>query len=166
MHLPWRLLVVLVLLGFVTLMDVGAADPQGKSKLKISADEQKLIDLVNEARKKEKLPPLKANATLFAVARAHSKNMAKKGEMQHVLDGKDVKKRLQDARYPFGWYGENIATGTNSTLEDIMKSWMGSKGHRANILKDKYTEIGIGIAEGDKGRLYYTQVFAAPRQKR
>jgi uncharacterized protein YkwD len=39
---------------------------------------------------------------------------------------------------------------------------MNSKGHRENILKDKYTEIGIAIARAADGKVYYTQVFGTP----
>jgi uncharacterized protein YkwD len=45
-----------------------------------------------------------------------------------------------------------------------MKGWMSSKGHRENILKDMFTEIGFGIAQDDKGVYYFTQVFAKPRK--
>jgi uncharacterized protein YkwD len=166
MHFPWRVMVVVAFLGCVSAFNIGAADPKAKPKLKVSKVEQKLIDLTNEARKKEKLPPLKPNATLFAAARAHSKNMAKKGKMEHKLDGKQVKERLQDAGYPFSWYGENIAMSTHPKIEKVMEGWMNSEGHRANILKDKYTEIGIGIADDGKGRVYYTQVFGRPRKSR
>jgi uncharacterized protein YkwD len=164
MKCGWRLLAAFVLIYGLPVVWVGAADPKDEPKLKISEDEQKLIDLTNAARKKEGLPALKANATLFAAARGHSKNMANKGEMKHVLDGKDASKRLKDAGYTYSWYGENIAMGTRVSLDQIMKQWMESKGHRANILEKKVTEIGIGIADDGKGTLYYTQVFGSPRK--
>jgi uncharacterized protein YkwD len=46
----------------------------------------------------------------------------------------------------------------------IMKAWMDSKEHRANILMPEYTEIGLGIARDKTGQLYFTQVFAKPRK--
>src|ERR1051326_7683961 len=82
-----------------------------EDKLKLSDDEQKILDLTNAARAKEKLPALKANATLFKVARAHSKNMAKKGEMKHELDGKTPAQRVEAAGYDYRATGENIAAG-------------------------------------------------------
>jgi uncharacterized protein YkwD len=42
---------------------------------------------------------------------------------------------------------------------------MDSKGHRENILNDRYTEIGIGLS-GSRGEVYYTQVFGKPRRGR
>jgi uncharacterized protein YkwD len=40
---------------------------------------------------------------------------------------------------------------------------MDSEPHRENILRDKYTEIGLGIVRDEKGTKWYTQVFAQPR---
>ena len=50
-------------------------------------------------------------------------------------------------------------------LENIMKAWMESKGHRANILEAEYTEIGVGVARDKSGQMYLTQVFARPRKE-
>jgi uncharacterized protein YkwD len=148
------------------LLPASAADEKDRPKLALSAAEQKLVDLTNQERKKKDLPPLQANALLFAVARAHSANMARKGEMKHVLDGKDVTNRLDDAGYDWGSARENIARSRNSTLAEVMKGWMDSKGHRANILDAKVKEIGIGIVKDTKGRVFYTQVFGTERKKR
>ena len=50
--------------------------------------------------------------------------MAKKGEMKHVLDGKDVEARLDDVKYDFRKCGENIAMSDGASLKEIMKGWM------------------------------------------
>ncbi len=39
---------------------------------------------------------------------------------------------------------------------------MASPGHRANLLGKQFTEIGIGVAQDERGMPYYTQVFATP----
>jgi uncharacterized protein YkwD len=145
----------------------GAAgtDPKGPPALKLSPSEKELLELTNQARKKADLPPLKPDPVLFAVARAHSANMAKKGQMKHVLDGKDVDNRLDDAGYDFASAGENIGTARKAPLAAVMKGWMESKGHRENILKPKFEEIGIGIVEDGKGTTYYTQVFGRRRKE-
>ena len=150
----------------VHLLDAGAADSKDKPRFKMSPEEKKLLELTNAEREKEDLPPLKPNPTLFEVARSHSRNMAKQGKMEHVLDGKGVKQRLNAAGYDWSWFGENIANGMNQPVAKILEGWMDSKGHRENILRKHYTEIGLGIAEDDNGRKYYTQVFGRPRKKR
>ena len=60
---------------------------------------------------------------------------------------------------------ENIAEGENSTIPQVFEGWMESKGHRENILKPEYHEIGLGIATDDKGKVFYTQVFGTPRRR-
>jgi len=50
-----------------------------------------------------------------------------------------------------GWsLGENLAWGTGdlSTAQGVMNAWMNSAGHKANILKKSYREVGIGIRLG------------------
>ena len=68
-------LFVLCLWGLLAASPSSADDKP--EKFKISEEEQKILDQANEARKEEKLPPLKPNPTLFKVARAHSINMAR-----------------------------------------------------------------------------------------
>jgi len=152
------------------LLQVGrGADPQGPSssegaKLKLSEDEQRVLDLTNQAREKEKLPPLRPNALLFAAARGHSANMARQGKMDHVLDGKNPGDRVKAAGYRYSWVGENIASTDGAAVAEVFKEWMESKSHREHVLGDHFEETGIGIARNDKGDVYYTQVFASPKK--
>jgi uncharacterized protein YkwD len=141
-----------------------AADPPAPPDLKVSAEEQQVLDLTNQAREKEKLPPLRTNPVLFVVARGHSANMARQDVMEHVLDGKKPSDRVKDAGYRYTWMGENIAKTDGDTTANVFKGWMESKGHREHILSDHFDEIGIGIARNDKGNIYYTQVFASPKK--
>ncbi len=131
-----------------------------EKKLKLSDEEQMILDLTNKERAKKKLPALKPNPILFLVARAHSKNMAKQQKMQHKLDGKTPAQRVDGAGYNFRSTGENIAAGDPSwKIPGVVQAWMESKGHRENILSRKYVEIGIGVGTSEKGEKYYTQVF-------
>jgi len=143
-----------------------AADADKKeAKLELSTEEATLLKLTNEAREKEKLEPLKANAILLKVARAHAANMARKGEMNHVLDGMNPSQRVRAAGYAYAEVGENIASGEDWSLEVVFKSWMDSPEHRENILNDKFKEIGIGLAKTPRGEIYYAQVFGTRKQK-
>ena len=54
--------------------------------------------------------------------------------------------------------GENIAQGQRSP-EQVMSGWMNSKGHRENILNEKFTNISVGVYKGSNGRYYWTQMF-------
>ena len=126
--------------------DVKAGDKP--KALELTRLEQAILDLTNEERKKASLPPLKVNEKLVLLARAHSENMAKQNRMDHVLDGKDPMQRARDAAYgPF--VAENCAWGAQSAPE-VVRGWMESAGHKANILNPKATEVGIGHAFSPK----------------
>jgi uncharacterized protein YkwD len=153
------------LCAFALCLPVAAGSAQDKAFV-LEPAEKMLLELTNAERKKEDLPPLKANPLLFKAARGHSQNMAKQGKLEHELDEKKPPDRLKETGYRFQRAGENIAFGTdNLALGDIMKLWMESEGHKANIVNPDFTEIGLGIARNDKGEVYYTQVFAAPLGK-
>jgi uncharacterized protein YkwD len=137
-------------------------DKKQKAKFKLSDAEQEVLELTNAERKDNDLPPLKIGPLLTKVARAHSENMAKQGKMSHVLDGKNPAERVKAAGYLFRGLGENVGFGPRKPA-DMMKLWMESKHHRANILNKTFREIGIGIARDARGTPYYTQVFAVKR---
>jgi uncharacterized protein YkwD len=125
-----------------------------------------ILCLHNQIRSQRGLPLLKENARLRRAALAHSSDMVSRGFFEHTTpNGTTMVQRIQAARYTsprFGWaLGENLAWGTGSlaTPRAIMKAWMDSPGHRANVVKRAYREIGIGIVAGvpsdhDSGATY------------
>ena len=160
--IPSRLFTfVLFLLAFLTA--ARAEDAKEKTKLKLSEDEQQLLELTNAERKKADLQPLAPNPALFKAARDHSANMARQEKMAHELDGKNPYMRIKAAGYRYHYAGENVASG-DVDLEDVVKGWMASPPHRKNILSPNFTEIGLGLATSEKREVYYTQVFASPRK--
>jgi uncharacterized protein YkwD len=171
--------IVLVLLGGLVL--AGPPDtPRGSEKaeppLQLSAEEKEVLELTNAERAREKLPPLKPNPVLFRVARAHAANMARQGQMKHVLDGKNPAQRTIGAGYDYGKVGENIALAEGTTDKEvppakaIVDGWMHSKVHRENLMDPEYTDIGLGVVRKDTGmdkvEVYYTQLFGRPRKSR
>jgi uncharacterized protein YkwD len=156
----------LMLILFASPAALHAAD-RGKEKEKkapkMSADETKLFELINKIREEHKLPPLRLQPILVKVARGHSDNMARKGKMDHILDGKNPAQRLQGAGYDYRYMGENIAISDGAPLADIVKGWMNSKHHKENILSKRFRETGLAIASSKSGDLYYTQVFGTPQ---
>ncbi len=135
-------------------------------------DEKALVELLNRERARHKLAVLKVNPLLCRAARAHSENMARQEKMAHVLDGKRPGDRVAAAGYDYQRVRENLAVSLvepgrpPSAPEDIHKDWMNSKGHRANILDARVTEVGISMVRSKKGNWYYTQVFASPSKDR
>jgi uncharacterized protein YkwD len=140
-----------------------AASAQDQTKFMLTEQEQQLVELVNQERKKLKLPPLKVNPVLCQVARAHAANMARQGKMEHNLDGKTPYDRIKAAGYKYAVAGENLARG-NLPLPDVVKAWIESRVHRENIEDGDFSETGIGLAKGDTDKVYYAQVFAQPAE--
>ena len=99
---------------------------------------------------------------LLQAARDHSANMARNSRLDHFLEGKSPSDRARAAGYASSGVAENIAWNQQSPTE-VLKSWMSSSGHRANILNRGYTEIGIAVAVNSRGERYWTQVFGQSR---
>jgi uncharacterized protein YkwD len=134
-------------------------DPCGQTAARptesgLGAAGQATICLVNRERGARGLPPLRQNALLGAASVEHSQDMVRRGYFEHTTpDGRNVGDRLRAVGYSRGVSasaGENIAYGVGSeaTPASIVRAWMHSPGHRADILRPAFTEIGIGIALG------------------
>lgn len=155
-------------LPLLVLVSAVAAGDDKPPKVKLSADEKALVELLNKERKKEKLAELVVDPLLCKVARKHSENMATQETCKHELDGKKVGARAADAGYDYQVIGENLAMAAAEDDTDppapkpaeIHQKWMDSKGHRANILNPKYREVGLSMTRSKKGTYFYTQVFA------
>jgi uncharacterized protein YkwD len=108
--------------------------------------EEEVVELVNQERwDNGQLPPLKHNGLLDAASETHSSSMAVRNFFAHCdLDtGSGPGNRVTAAGYPWVSLGENIAAGY-STPAAVMAGWMGSPGHRDNILSTSRYEIGVG----------------------
>lgn len=127
--------------------------------------QREIVALTNQARQQAGLKPLQVKRVLTFAAQRHALNMAGKGQMSHVLDGKNVGDRLKDAGYKYSYCGENIAWRTSfPSATEVFNAWMNSPSHRANILSANFTEISIGIAKSGKtGDSYFCQVFGTPQ---
>lgn len=128
----------------------------------------RVVELTNIERAKAGLQPLTLNLQLADAAQDHSNDMAKDDFFSHTgADGSTVATRVRASGYEYANAGENIAVG-QTTAEQVVESWMNSPGHRANILNENFTEIGIGYTylENDTGSVnynhYWTQVFGKP----
>ena len=75
-------------------------------------------------------------------------------------DGSTVAVRVDRVGYGWRSLAENVAFGYTD-VSAVMAGWMASDGHRRNILSSN-THLGLGVAAGADGRLYWTQVFATP----
>jgi uncharacterized protein YkwD len=125
-----------------------------------------VVCLINKQRDQAGLKNLENDKRLQRAAQRHTDRMDGTGCFDHTCGGEGaLDNRLEDVGYLIGglsrWaYGENIAWGMRDqgTPEAIVKAWMNSAGHRANILDCSLTKLGVGVAEGAGGP-WWTQLF-------
>jgi uncharacterized protein YkwD len=71
------------------------------------------------------------------------------------------RRRLKHSNLGWSGYrskGENIAMGQR-TEDEVLESWMKSRGHKKNILNSSYTHVGFGCARTQDGVLYWCACF-------
>ncbi len=121
-----------------------------------------LIVAHNAIRKGRGLKAITKDNMLQAACEAHCIEMAARGVMSHYgADGSNPFQRMTRAGYRFSWAGENVAFNYQSVAA-VMDGWMRSPGHRANIIKRQYTNIGAACVYSAKGEPYWTVDFGAP----
>jgi uncharacterized protein YkwD len=126
----------------------------------MSADESKMINLVNQDRASNGLPALTFDGSLRAGAIAHSQDMSENNYFSHTSPTQgDFTARIRASGVKYTSAGENIAQ--YGSVEAAEAGFMNSPGHRANILNTGFTRVGIGIVYNQsKGAYYITQWFA------
>jgi hypothetical protein len=144
---------LLVFLGAAAVFLSGAAGARNDN-----AAEQKIFELLNQARAQRGLPALQQNAQLQEAARAHSQAMAARQKLSHQFRGEPpVRERLATTGLHFDRDGENV--GLNQSAEGAHQGFMHSPPHRANILNPDYNAVGIGVAERGEN-MWVTEDFA------
>ena len=123
----------------------------------VSAQEQKMMNLLNQDRKNNGLSALTLDPELCRIARIKSADMRDNGYFAHESPtyGR-VGQMLKHFGYSYSAAGENIAHHAN--VDKAQAAFMSSSGHRANIL-GSWTKVGIGIVTDAQGYIYATQIF-------
>ncbi|MGO5113907.1 CAP domain-containing protein [Candidatus Avoscillospira sp. LCP25S3_F1] len=120
----------------------------------VSSLERQVVALVNQERAAYGLAPLTLSTDLSDGARLKSKDMRDNRYFDHNSPTYGTPfEMMRTLGITYRSAAENIAMGYR-TAEAVVNGWMNSAGHRANILSDKYTEIGVGHVDG-----YWTQWF-------
>jgi hypothetical protein len=123
-----------------------------------SADEVRLLALLNKARAELGASPFTLDARLIQAARIHSTKMAQQGQISHQFPGEgDPSARMSKVGMRFTASAENVAVA--GTVEQAHDGLMKSPGHFANIKNPAYNRIGLGIVHRGN-RLYVTEDFA------
>lgn len=124
-----------------------------------------LVSLTNETRQDHHLTILEPDIKLWAAAQLKANDMAERGYFSHnTPDGRNPWYWLKKVGYEYNVAGENLAVHFFDS-EDVHRAWMNSPGHRSNILRADFKEIGIATAQGTfEGRkaIFTVQFFADP----
>jgi uncharacterized protein YkwD len=108
-----------------------------------------VISQTNEERQKAGLSTLTLNAELSQAALAKGQDMMNDQYWAHIApDGTDPWYFMKEAGYKYSVAGENLARDFGDT-PTMVRAWMASPTHRANILNPKYQEIGIAVIDGE-----------------
>ena len=121
-----------------------------------------LIRGINAQRAAKGLAALDASAQLGKAAQKHACDNAGRNTMSHTgSDGSTFGTRIKKAGYRYGKANENVGYGFRDPGA-MVKGWMGSDGHRKNILARGTQHIGVGLATGSDGNAYWVMVTAGP----
>lgn len=112
----------------------------------LTQSERSLLGAVNEVRRGHGLRPLRVDAALTRAARSYSATMIRTDVFAHGAMA--ARLAAHGARGPA--FGENLAWCAcgRETATTVVRSWMASAGHRANLLRAGWNRIGIGALRG------------------
>ncbi|MFJ7073688.1 CAP domain-containing protein [Streptomyces sp. NPDC098781] len=141
-----------------------AAPTSAPASAAATSMQKAVVKLTNVERRKAGCAALKPRPALHKAAQRHSADMAEHNFVGHIGSrGSTIVDRVEAAGYT-GWsaLAENVAAG-QVTAAGVVKSWMRSPGHRANILNCSLKHIGVGYVKksGSADGTYWTQNFGA-----
>ena len=131
------------------------------SDMTLAQREKFVLSAINRIRAEQGLSQLRLNSKLRAMARSHSSNMAESGHLSHTDSlGRNFKERIAGKLPERYCAGENVATNNFPDSARIaVEGWRHSPKHLKNILNDRFTETGIGVAVNSAGLVFFTQIF-------
>jgi uncharacterized protein YkwD len=146
--------------------------------LNVTAEEQEFINLVNRARRADHASTLTMDPLLVRVARDHSREMCDRDYFDHqsptAVLASPMDRYLAGLRSdgqeapPYILVGENIfycsTSGSGYSAGYAHDTFMGSEGHRANILEPRFAKVGVGVYRNAKGEVWVTEVFLRDKE--
>lgn len=130
-----------------------------------AAMERATWEATNEERRKRGLGALAWDEALAGVARAHSRDMARRSYVGHDSpEGAGPADRVRAAGIAYRALAENVARNLHmeEPVAAAVAGWIESRPHRKNLLNEEFTHTGIGVAVDDEGRVIFTQLFLLP----
>lgn len=137
------------------LIVVGAEAGQVLAESFAVAEEDRMLALVNDHREARGIEPLETDDALRMVARRHTREMVRTGELHH---NPDLRSAVNGARPGWTLIGENVGVGP--TTQAVHDGFMDSPRHRRNLEDVRFTVVGVAALASADGRTFYTQTFA------
>ncbi len=158
----------------VRLAPASLAPPAGPVAPRRGTAAERVLALINRARARARLQPLKFSAGLYRSASAHSSKMASGCGLSHQCRGEpDLGARETAAGVDWSWAGENIGDGgpmpgnraaiaqmATALTQGMLDEKAPGDGHRRNILSGAFHHIGIAIRHDSSGTVWMTQDFS------
>jgi uncharacterized protein YkwD len=151
--------------GISATLSLGALAPltiDGEAEAAGRHPRRRVAALVNARRIEAGLRPLRWRGRIYLAAQKHSRYQARRQLMTHTgRGGSDCGDRIRREGYRWSAWGENVAMGYR-TPRAVVRAWMHSAGHRANILNRRFRHVGVGLKRDENGIKYWTLDFARP----
>lgn len=129
-------------------------------------DDSSLLIETNRVRESKGL--LEVNSALQRAAQNKAEDMVEKEYFSHMTpSGKTPWQWIDEMGYEYSSAGENLAVNFD-TSEGVVDGWMNSESHKRNIMNEKFTDVGIGIAKGKyegQDALYVVELYGQPKQE-
>lgn len=138
---------VVTVVAFVVLRNIGM---QTGNVLGFATDisPSRVVELTNSQRQSAGLSSLAYNSQLAQAAAAKAQDMIAKGYWAHFgPSGETPWGFILNAGYQYEYAGENLAKNFMDSGA-VVDAWMRSETHRANIMNENYSEIGVAILDG------------------
>ncbi|HMI68674.1 MAG TPA: CAP domain-containing protein, partial [Solirubrobacteraceae bacterium] len=126
------------------LAPVSLCPGQSDSSAPAAAQESAMLCLVNYARRRAGIAPLRRSIRLMRATARKANDLVRCGQFSHTACGLAFTTRMSQAGYHYGCAGENIAMGPSSSGSPraIMLAWLHSSGHLRNLMRRGYREQG------------------------
>ena len=134
---------------------------------------QRAIDRINAARlagarcgtnAQAPAGPISWSANLAEASAAHVQELAERNQLAHAgRDGSQGADRLRRAGYDWRRWAENLGAGRRATLDDMLRQWLASPGHCANLMQAELVHAGLACVVNADQRVYWVLELAAQR---
>jgi hypothetical protein len=161
---------VLSVIGFLLFCtSLGSNYVLNKTNLGASVVSSVLVDLTNEYRLENNGRALMVSADLEKAALMKAKDMAENSYFAHISPkGVTPWEWFSKVGYRFVYAGENLAINFDESV-DVQKAWIASPTHKANLINDKFDEIGIATYQGiykNQPTTFVVQMFGKRAQSK